>query len=1174
MLTISKIKQSASDASKYYLQEEKDYYLSEKSIGSKPIWLGKMAKEAGLFGKTVTEKELAQILSGSLGAESVVRTEKRCPGWDVTLSAPKSFSIIALHPHLGDKRLVAIHNEAVQFIARLIEKDTAQVRDRISGTEDDRNFEKTGTMIAAAVPHITSRENELQLHTHLLVANLTRDIEGVLRAMGSTTKQQGDEVKGMNEQVHRDSKYYGTVYNSFVAKRVQKLGYKVVGRGNGQYEIEGVPQEANDAYSTRRAQTLEKAKEYNVSSSAGMAVAAKDSRKPKQLPTLDALEFFWADKFPLKDLSIESLTDNKTIGSDHVPEDEPAVIKEKTKHAIDRTISYISKHQSTVRYEKLMQLAISDFAFGNGIDYVDLSDEIDRQVKAGDLIALNKQKTLLTTKILLDRESKLIESVKGKKVAPTQLDNKTLASLNLSREHKTLITDLLTSSDQHQIVTLKTDTTSPKALVEGLLNAAENNHHRVIILSPGRDDKNILSESTKRQAKTKVQWFKNLFRSQDIVHTTGAYLKEAEQNPKEQEKSGNIIVIDQANKLRLEDELKLINLADKRGDKLIYINQDRGLRGYASGNVITSLKQAKVTESIFAEEKIKQAVEVKLIEAKDDHDRMGMLAKDYAYFNEYQRNKSQVLAGNLKEVNTLTSLIRDELKHTGALGRVEKPLNVLKAKILSSEHRQVARHYRPGMIVRFFKPDKRVFEYEVAKVNEEKNTLTLINEKGEASEFKPGVKNTHNLMAYERIILPVALGDKLASGNNISYHHIKSGDSFTVAGMGQNHVKLKRDNGRTLTIPWRDLEHRSIYHNFVKTPNQASRKRDTTLLSSKVYAANKKVLDNIMDKSRQEVRVYSEDTDKLKSRLLRDEVKETAITTLSASARAYADKELPRESEKYINTSTSEIIKRDINALCQAFGLNDKKSIADKAFEFAIDHLTEKEAAFRHQDLVKEALNFGLLEYNVPVSKEEVDQKLATLKAKGELLSREYHDGVRWTTKAEYNREQRLLDLMKSTQNTLSPLLEKDFIDRYLLARQSLTPSQKEAIHLITTNTDRFVAIQGLAGTGKSTMLSDAINATSIGEMVNLGSEEGQGTRFIGLAKTHQAVNELQDKGVQSQTLASFFVDIAKSEQLDGTFKNTVFLIDEFSMLSTKDQEKANRYCHKRRWARCLCRRL
>ncbi|MFA0125314.1 MobF family relaxase, partial [Vibrio sp. 10N.261.48.A2] len=105
------------------------------------------------------------VLSGHLGEEVIKgKRDNHKAGFDLTFSAPKSVSILALVG--GDTRLIEAHNNAVKFTLTELEKDVAQV----THTKDkgEREYQNTQSMLFAVVRHKTSRANEPQVHSHAL----------------------------------------------------------------------------------------------------------------------------------------------------------------------------------------------------------------------------------------------------------------------------------------------------------------------------------------------------------------------------------------------------------------------------------------------------------------------------------------------------------------------------------------------------------------------------------------------------------------------------------------------------------------------------------------------------------------------------------------------------------------------------------------------------------------------------------------------------------------------------------------------------------------------------------------------------------------------------------------------------------------------------------------------
>ena len=321
MMSISPLK-SASNAAQYYLDEENtqelpdttlekdasdNYYLKEQAQGENTFWHGKLAIDAGLLGKPVEQKTLESVLSGHLGDETIKgkRENKHRPGLDLTFSAPKGISTLALVG--GETRLIEAHDNAVKFVLDQIEKDVAQVK--VTHEKGVQEFENTESMAFAVVRHKTSRENDPQMHSHVLTANMTRDNEGQLRTLASTIKQQGGVINGSGERIYNFQKYYTALYQSHLAKDAQALGFQMRGVGNGQFEVDGVPQVVLEAFSTRKQQIDQQALDFG-DSQAARDTAALDTRKPKTHESDASLNARWQQTVRDKGFLPETLVQN------------------------------------------------------------------------------------------------------------------------------------------------------------------------------------------------------------------------------------------------------------------------------------------------------------------------------------------------------------------------------------------------------------------------------------------------------------------------------------------------------------------------------------------------------------------------------------------------------------------------------------------------------------------------------------------------------------------------------------------------------------------------------------------------------------------------------------------------------------------------------------------------
>lgn len=162
-----------SNALNYYY--EKDPVFNDVSFENTK-WSGKAAEELGLCGN-IEKAHFERILRGQnpRSNEQLIQNgvnNSHRAGIDFVLSAPKSVSVHALH--VGDSRIVDAHTRAVEKTIKYIES-IATARQTKNNTT---SFVKTNNIAAAIFHHSTSRSNDPQLHSHTIVANLTKSEEG------------------------------------------------------------------------------------------------------------------------------------------------------------------------------------------------------------------------------------------------------------------------------------------------------------------------------------------------------------------------------------------------------------------------------------------------------------------------------------------------------------------------------------------------------------------------------------------------------------------------------------------------------------------------------------------------------------------------------------------------------------------------------------------------------------------------------------------------------------------------------------------------------------------------------------------------------------------------------------------------------------------------------------
>lgn len=124
MLSISPLK-SADGATQYYLGVVNYYQSDAKSMR----WLGKGAQILGIQGQTVERQQMHDLLSGKLpNGQQLGRIEdgkvQHRLGFDMTVSAPKSFSILLESG--ADPRLEKIFHVAIEWFVEKMQEEFAQ----------------------------------------------------------------------------------------------------------------------------------------------------------------------------------------------------------------------------------------------------------------------------------------------------------------------------------------------------------------------------------------------------------------------------------------------------------------------------------------------------------------------------------------------------------------------------------------------------------------------------------------------------------------------------------------------------------------------------------------------------------------------------------------------------------------------------------------------------------------------------------------------------------------------------------------------------------------------------------------------------------------------------------------------------------------------------------------
>lgn len=244
-------------------QGREDYYAGNGEAPGEFVGTGTQA--LGLTGE-ITRDQLIAMFAGkdpTTGQQLAKRTARSSvTGFDLTFSAPKSISV--LYAVGGDelaRLLTGAHDEAVREALAYMESNAARVRRGHNGTQaerdrgDARGFERARSVaaegfVAGAYRHRMSRNQDPQLHTHVVVMNMAKGPDGRFTALDGQHLYAHVKATGFVYQAH---------LRQAVRQRREWVDWGTVRNGMAELTEEQVSVEVLKRFSSRRAEIVEKA---------------------------------------------------------------------------------------------------------------------------------------------------------------------------------------------------------------------------------------------------------------------------------------------------------------------------------------------------------------------------------------------------------------------------------------------------------------------------------------------------------------------------------------------------------------------------------------------------------------------------------------------------------------------------------------------------------------------------------------------------------------------------------------------------------------------------------------------------------------------------------------------------------------------------------------------------
>lgn len=295
----------------YYLQKlgeitpREDYYLRGGTATGR--WHGSGAAEQGLKG-IVSAEGLVRLFDGQhpLTGEQLGRRLRKdgVAAWDLTFSADKSVSLLwAFGDDAVRRHVVEAFEESTAEAVAYLESVASSTRGAsrtvvvdgegkpILGDDGTPRYRietwpiRTKGYVSAWFTEFTSRADDPQLHTHVVVGNRVKGVDGVWRAVDGRL-------------LYRHKLAAGYLHESELRSRLtERLGVRWQPVRNGVADIEGFTRGQIMAFSQRRQQIEAWRTSHGLADTAtANEVATLATRSPKQDHPVDSLMPVWLDR--------------------------------------------------------------------------------------------------------------------------------------------------------------------------------------------------------------------------------------------------------------------------------------------------------------------------------------------------------------------------------------------------------------------------------------------------------------------------------------------------------------------------------------------------------------------------------------------------------------------------------------------------------------------------------------------------------------------------------------------------------------------------------------------------------------------------------------------------------------------------------------------------------------
>ena len=836
--TVTRLKAAATTV--HYFEVDGYYAKNDPEHRKASSWHGEAAALLGLHG-SVKPKRFEDVLAGYVPGTELRLGRLRDgehqhrPGVDVTFSAPKSVSLEAL-VYAAPKtraRVVRAHDEAVSATLGFIETELLQTRSYEPETGRRPRVQADG-MVAATFRHLASRNLDPQLHSHAVIANMTRGRDGDWRSAEFTA-------------VERSKLLIGAYYRNELRTRLEGIGYAtvptLVGRMPG-FEIAGYQRPMLDAFSTRRRELLDYIQERGWENTpARTQQAALYTRRRKAEPERQVLHETWQERArefgPARDR--DTARSRNGVRASASPQSElrapPSALS-----VVRRAVEHLEERRTVFSANDLRAWAL---AHGGGWHSLEALDAGIKQLRRdGHLIEVTARRADLAfvTDRARNAERDIIAGMRagldaGRSLVPEAKVEADLDEAGLNSGQRDAARTILLSP--HRTVGVQGHAGSGKTtMLRAVRELAGEN--RIVGLAPSASAVHVMAGEADIPART-LQGF--LTRYRDVGDGIAPPEKTEEAR---KALGGSVLILDEASMVGTVQMRALTRIAAQTDvARLALIGDRRQLRSVEAGQPFGLLQDAGMPTARMDEmvrqrdADLRQAVLHMVADEprmaveelgngvlETESDELGRKAAQlWLDLDPGLRDGTAILAPTHELRAEMNEAIRQGLEDKGVLHgptlEIERYVNL---HLTRSQKGEVA-NYRPG--------DVAVFHHDVYGVKaragdacrvieaQDDGRVLLAHPDGRERRIDPAGYIRYRLDLYETRPMVLRAGDRVRWTRNDAARGLINGEQARVLSIGPVNVRIETQDGREIAMTRDDPQLHHLDHAYSSTVHAA-----------------------------------------------------------------------------------------------------------------------------------------------------------------------------------------------------------------------------------------------------------------------------------------------------------------------------------------------------------------